>query len=331
MSIPKYQNNAYSSGIPVSAGDRYYAQDLGRDFNFLRDQAGRVMKNILSSTSKIIVQNFDGLGLLSGQDKLVLGNTHGASGYAPFKVTVPNSWASLPPTTTQPDIDLVEIQVPHIPVFDLMTQTVPPTLDGFTKNYIKISYAEAGSSSRTKVHGTGSYNSEVSPSYVVTANAVVPTAYEICVETFTGNPSGSGYMFLASPADVDLSVEQILRGIVNTKQVSLTVTGANWTTTRAVGLWYLTTDGTYRFKFNIQGSLSGAVNSEVLTISNVIFKQSFLQSVSVAETVSPGVYVNGFAQDAGGTVAEINLANTGTGFQNLSISGDVELKQIPSY
>lgn len=209
--IDKHGNFDYSGGIPANAGDRYYSQDLGRDFNFLRSGIGSLLKHLLNENTKIqaVTTTF---AVISGQDNLVIGVSYETFiGYVPFLVTIPNSWASLPPSTTQVPLEIVEVQVPHIGVFNLLTLTIPPTLNGITKNYIKVGYAETNLNSRDKVHGAGSYYSEKVPSYVLTADANPPTAYEICIATFTGNPNGSGYSFTTTGGDISPTIVDILK------------------------------------------------------------------------------------------------------------------------
>jgi hypothetical protein len=188
MPIKKYFNHDFLGGspnIPTNVTDRYYGQDRARDFHFMRDQLGHVMKNLVNGKSKIIVSG----GIVSQG----AGNTIVISdfiGHAPFNVSIPNSWSSLPPSVSSQDIDLVEIIALSIPTFNLDTQSVPPTY-GVTPNYIKIAYAETTINSRVRVHGSGSYNCEKVPSYTISCNAVAPTAYEICLGTLTGSSGGS--------------------------------------------------------------------------------------------------------------------------------------------
>jgi hypothetical protein len=109
------------------------------------------------------------------------------------------------------------------------------------------------------------------------------------------------------------------------KQYTLTVTGTDWTTSRAVGMPYKTIDGAWRLTFNIYGTLSAA-SSKALTVAGVVFKTGGDQASSVK-----GDSASGWG---------IAYCNTGTGiiavYLNASVagfcvSGDVELGSKPTF
>jgi len=110
-------------------------------------------------------------------------------------------------------------------------------------------------------------------------------------------------------------------------QKTLTVTGTNWTTTRAVGIAYKTINGVWRLTFNIVGTVSIPASSIVLTIANVVFK-------NISRYYQSG---NAFCYGTGGGLCNC-LPNTGvlgiTSFSgntsNFSCSGDMELNAEPT-
>ena len=54
MSIDKHLNQEYSGGIPLNVGDRFYSQDMGRDFNYLQDRMGEIGKDIIGALHLIV-------------------------------------------------------------------------------------------------------------------------------------------------------------------------------------------------------------------------------------------------------------------------------------
>jgi hypothetical protein len=116
-------------------------------------------------------------------------------------------------------------------------------------------------------------------------------------------------------------------------QYSLTVTGTNWTTTRAIGIYYQDQDGNHRLKFNVVGSISVGVTSFTGTISGVTFKNisGFTQAISaclgesgVAARVTLESYVNPNA-------STFVVATSSGNMTLVRISGDVELDSKPTW
>lgn len=110
-------------------------------------------------------------------------------------------------------------------------------------------------------------------------------------------------------------------------QTVLTVTGTNWTTVRAVGIYYQDQDGNNRFKFNIAGTVSIAIGSVTITISGVTFEATVNQACAViAAQTSP---FTGSAQVIANTST---LTMTGSSSSNAwRVSGDVELASRPTW
>lgn len=112
--------------------------------------------------------------------------------------------------------------------------------------------------------------------------------------------------------------------LVNATQVALTVTGTNWTTTRAVGLVYQTLDGAWRLLFNVYGSVSVATDNLTLTFSGIVFKNGTYQPV--AAYLSGNRYYNSRVESNTSTlIIALNATSSVFGF-----SGDVELNAKPS-
>ena len=184
MGIDKHHNHDYDGGvpdIPLPTGDRYYAQDLGRDFNYLQDRIGQVLKELIGICPAIIG---DPPTVVKGAgDTLDIG---AGKGIVPYEVDIPNDSTVIPMTVTQADIDAVLVEWPL--QNDLAIASA--TLDGATPNFVKISYAETNSATRARAKKAGSYPIERVPSYTILVSAAAPTAYELVLTSFTGNPGG---------------------------------------------------------------------------------------------------------------------------------------------
>jgi len=103
-----------------------------------------------------------------------------------------------------------------------------------------------------------------------------------------------------------------------------TITGTNWTTGNATAFPYVTSEGTWRVKFNIEGSVSVATAALTLTFSGISL--TFIQPFSVASfgTFAP----NGRSGGAG--TSTLTIDNTAA-ISNFYISGDVELQNKPTW
>lgn len=115
-----------------------------------------------------------------------------------------------------------------------------------------------------------------------------------------------------------------------TKQYSLTVSGTNWTTTRAVGIAYADSLGSWRLRLNITGSISSPTNDINLTITGVTFKNvsGFDQSLSFS-------IASGTSDDLKSSYAIPNTSTVrirgGNTISGGEISGDVELDSEPTW
>ena len=109
-------------------------------------------------------------------------------------------------------------------------------------------------------------------------------------------------------------------------QYNLTVTGTNWTTTRAVGVVYKTGGGVYRMRFDIKGSVSsGSRTTYTASIDGVTF---FADSAIMAYTQTAIAYNRAFAGSSSGNITMEHASATTVGY---TFSGDVELESKPSF
>lgn len=112
-----------------------------------------------------------------------------------------------------------------------------------------------------------------------------------------------------------------------------TVTGASWTTTRAVAVYYMAGDQ-HRLKFTAAGARAtgASITTYVATISGVTFKNvaNFNQAVSMsASNLSGGANIgHAIANPNAGTITAEFSSNDPLSF---SFSGDVELDSKPTW
>lgn len=118
------------------------------------------------------------------------------------------------------------------------------------------------------------------------------------------------------------------------KQYGLSVSGTNWTTTRAVGIPYIVVDELgneiWRFKFNIRGITSAGAAELTLTITGVVFKSdgTFRQAIAThtEHATQTNQMVRSWATNGLGTLyLDPNYSATEWG-----ASGDVELNAKPT-
>lgn len=202
MSIPKHHNHEYDGGspdIPKAVGDRYYTQDLGRDFNHLRDRIGEAIKDLGGS-----VPMLTNGGIVTHGAGDTLDITAGR-GYAKHEVDIPNDSTIVPASKTQADIE--SILVEWTAQNDLAIASA--TLDGSTLNYIKVRYNESDSSTRDRAKKAGSYVVEKSSSFIFVVNTTAPTAYDICIATLIGTGAGQFNFGVYTPLDKPSSLIQL--------------------------------------------------------------------------------------------------------------------------
>jgi hypothetical protein len=177
MASPEHHNFDYSGGSPLAIGDRYYAQDLGRDYYYLLNRQGALLKAFIGSTNVI----------LSGGVASVSDWTHvditAARVLVQYSITVPDSYATIPPTIKFVKLDGLLVEMPAQTAWELSGAT----LDGFTSNYLKLAYANASGSSRTRALAGGSYVYDQTASFTLTCTPVAATDTEVLLATIVGD------------------------------------------------------------------------------------------------------------------------------------------------
>ncbi len=109
-----------------------------------------------------------------------------------------------------------------------------------------------------------------------------------------------------------------------------TLTGTNWSTTRATLLPYQTVDGAWRLRLNVWGSMTGSPTSLTLSLSGVLFylgRQALAVNYGGGVPVAMYAYTDSFSTPTN-TIVFNSTSNSGG---TLSISGDVELTGKPSW
>lgn len=163
------------SDIPLFAGDRWYGQDILRDFYNNKEYSANILEDLLANYSDNMVvygvNPSQGAGHTLSWTVGRIKTTH--------TLKTPTNWASLPPGMTSHTIPYVL----DLPAASNQAITSAVT-DGATINYAKISFLESATSSRTRAKKAGSYNSEVSESYTFTCDDSAPASNETTIATF---------------------------------------------------------------------------------------------------------------------------------------------------
>ena len=178
--INKRKNLNYSGGIPESLGDRYYSQDFTRDYNFFLDRIGLLIADL-----KRVPVIISGGAVSQGVGDTL--NISSCIAYVKYEVTIPDTFAALPPSTTTGDIEgmrtVADTQV-NLAIADA-------TLDNTSWNYVKLLYKDIALHSRSRAKKTGSYDYELQPSYEYVIDTVVPTDYTAVLCKFKGTSGGT--------------------------------------------------------------------------------------------------------------------------------------------
>jgi len=179
-----HHNFEYAAGptFPEDVGDRYYTQDLGRDYWSKIDDAGRKVANGFVTFPVLIKDSNITKGTLYTDIDIPI-----ARGIVLYEVDVPNSYAALPPSVTQEDV-YCRIETTAQTDFDI---SATATLDGVTTNYIKVTYNETDGSSRARAKKAGSYVYEKAVSFTITVDSVAPTDYDLVLGTLVGDGAAS--------------------------------------------------------------------------------------------------------------------------------------------
>lgn len=183
MSVNRHNRDydASSPPIPLATGDVYRPHDLMRDLEHIQEKASQAILDLLRTGSNVLIS---GLRVTQGAGDTISVTTGVA--YVQETVTVPDSFATNPPTTRTETVQR-RVEVPA-----LTDQAIPSaTLDGATTNYVKIAYAEIDVGSRQRLRGSGSYVYEKADSYTLVVNSTAATASELTIATLVGATGGS--------------------------------------------------------------------------------------------------------------------------------------------
>lgn len=188
MSINKHHNFDYDGGspdIPLAVGDRYYSQDLARDFNFNRDLVGKLAKEFSGEIPMIL----NGGEVTKGTGDTL--NITSGNGYAKHQVKISDDSTVIPATVKNADLEAVLIE------WGEQTNMVisSATLDGSTFNYVKVRYKEDNSSNRDRAKKSGDYPVERIPSFEIIVDSVENTDYDVLLSIFTGTTGGNFYFY----------------------------------------------------------------------------------------------------------------------------------------
>lgn len=183
MSVNRH-NRDYDAGsppLPLATGDVYRPQDLFRDLEHIQKKASQAILDLLRTGSNVLIS---GLRVTQGAGDTISITTGVA--YVQESVTVPDSFATNPPTTR---IETVQRRV-EVPA--LTDQAIPgATLDGATTNFVKIAYAEIDVGSRARLRDAGTYVYEKADSYMLVVDSTPATAFQLTIATLVGATGGS--------------------------------------------------------------------------------------------------------------------------------------------
>lgn len=175
--IPK-SNVEYDGGspnVPEVVRDRYYSQDWVRDYWHSREQALLPIEDMMQDVpciveGGVIVQG--SAGNLCHLSKTV--------GYVKKTVRIPDSFASLPPTSTTEQVRIIRIEVPELTDFAPSGYAT-----GGPVNYFKIRHKNIDSKQRQKAKDVATYYYEQSEGYEIITDTTPPTDEDLLICRFT--------------------------------------------------------------------------------------------------------------------------------------------------
>lgn len=189
MGILKHLNWKWLTTVPYALGDRYYVQDLIRDFRFLQDTVGVLAYDTFG---QIIPRKISGGVVTKGAGDTL--NITLGRGWVAHSVEIPNTFASIPPSKMSADVTGVPLS------WGAQTNMAIPlaTLNGVATNYVKVRYFEADGNTRVRAKSAGTYYYESVPYYQFVVDTVAPTVYDLVLTSFVGTSGGS--FSIANPA-----------------------------------------------------------------------------------------------------------------------------------
>ena len=183
------------SSYPYNYGDRYFSQDLGRDFFFLLSKMGDTVEKLIATNPCIIK------GGVVTQGAGATLNITACEAFAKFSVKVPSSFASVPPTMQSQDIEMILIESTQ-----QTNLAIPSYTPGGAKNYVKLAFAHASGSTRARARRAGSYTYDQSPSYLITCDTTSPVSgYEVVLATFM--ETGGTFTFATTERTANINNE----------------------------------------------------------------------------------------------------------------------------
>jgi hypothetical protein len=177
-------NHNYSSTLPIASGDKYWAQDMVRDHQYLRNVGGALFEQFLGNEAHVFE-----VDIIKGQDNQHV-NINTASGLVKMQISVPddsNGW-------TVPQ----EVKVENIYVLVKCPVTLGFAL-GTLAGTIRISYDEAIVANRTRAYTGGDYAYVLSDGATIVANDSDPTEYELVVAIYEQDPQDGLVITMAEP------------------------------------------------------------------------------------------------------------------------------------
>jgi hypothetical protein len=176
-----HHNLKYDGGspnLPLAVGDRYYSQDILRDYRHIQQRIGQAMQSMYGDTQ------FKISGVVVSQGAGHTLNITAGYVLCKFNVTIPNTGVAwtVPPAVTTDDIYI------PVPIPALTNQAISGTTNNsITVNYAKIAFNELNGLTRARAKKAGTYAYTTSESYTLTTNSTPPTTYETTIATFTTN------------------------------------------------------------------------------------------------------------------------------------------------
>lgn len=197
MKLPRHHNHEYTGQIPKGAGDRYYAQDLARDFWMLKDSAGRT---ILDTIGVPIITTGGKVTRLTATTI----DVEKCVAYVEFDVEVIDTFTGFPPTKrTQTVIARAESGFDgsddSIASETVDITTLPGYVAGAQTYKLLLKYVDKDGDSRARAFAAGSYNYEKIPSYAFSLTTGSPGNDAAVVAIITTDGSGQ----IAAPGDID--------------------------------------------------------------------------------------------------------------------------------
>lgn len=204
--IGKLINLFYNGAIPDNLGDRYYSQDMIRDFQYFRDRIGLASSDICGTIPYI---------MSGGVVTKGAGNTLDITaciGYAKYSVEIPDTFAAFPPSKFSKDIEAIRIES------TAQTNMAIPSavLDNVTTNYVKLRYKETAGNTRNRARAVGSYNYEYIPDFEFIVDDVAPTDYDVVLAEFISVAGAVPATMDYSNRSYEIELNKIIKTLAST-------------------------------------------------------------------------------------------------------------------